>query len=161
MAAIQFPTINGVRHDHSSVEIVIDGVLFNGVKDVSWKHSLEPGEVKGNSANVTGRTRGSYKAEGEITLYEAESSALIAALDAKGLALGMGFMEVPFDVLVTRAENFMPPITSKLSACRITSTDHSSSEGGDALVVKHSLHVMLVQEGIGPSGLPVKKGLIR
>lgn len=161
MTTIQFPTINGVRHDHSSVEIVVDGVIFTGVKDVSWKHGLTPGEVSGNSPNVTGRTRGKYKAEGSLTLYEAESAALIAALDAKGTALGMGFMEVPFDVVATRAENFMPPVTSKLSACRITDVDHSSSEGGEAIVVKYSLHIMLIQEGIGGAGIPVKKGLIR
>lgn len=146
---IQFTTINGMRHDFSSCDIAIDELTATGVKDISWNHGLEPTAVRGNNPGKTGRTRGVYDAEGKISFYEVESQLFINALAAKGaLQPGQpqGFMEVSFDITISRWEQGAPINTSKLVGCRIKKVDHQASEGGDALVVSFDLDVMRITE---------------
>lgn len=140
--AIQFPTINGMRYDFSSVEINLDGVKYVGVKDVSFTHSLKPTHIRGTSAVKMGRTRGVYDATAKLTMYEDEAVTLIRALNVKGAAFQHGFMEVSFLVTIVRAENGKPPIMSQLHGCRITDENVEAAEGGEALVRAYDLDVM-------------------
>lgn len=139
---LSYPLINGMKHDYSSVEISIDGAKFIGVKEISYKHSLEPGEVRGTRSQLLGRTRGKYSAEGSMTLYLSEYQDLIAKLAAKGI----GYLEQDFDVEVSYSGRNTDLVTDRLRGCRIKSADKSHSSGEEALVVKCDLHVMYLLE---------------
>lgn len=138
--AILYPLINGVRYDWSSVDIKIDGLIYGGVKEISYSNSLEPGKLRGNKAQFIGRTRGEYSAEASITLYRLEYHALIEALWAKG-----GYMEVSFNIFASYSEAPPAPvITDHLLGCRIKKDDFSGSEGGDPQAVKLDLDLMMM-----------------
>lgn len=142
--AIQYPDVNGIRYDFSSVECNVGGQPVTGVKSVSYKHGLKPGVVRGTSAQKNGRTRGQYDPEASLTLYKAEADELIARL-------GNGYMEIPFDVTVHFADVGQAVTTTLIRAARITDEEEEHEEGTDALVVKFTLDPMaVVKNGVAP-----------
>jgi len=143
-----FPLINGVKYDYSSVEILIGGVRFQGVKSIDYSAQLEPGMAYGTSAQPAGRTRRQYSAEGSIEIYKADYADLLTLLTAGG----QGYMEQSFPIIVTYGEE-LPAIlmTDVLQGCRLKKNAHAGSEGSDPLVVKCDLSVMyLLENGKSP-----------
>lgn len=139
-----YPLINGVRYDFSSIEARIAGQLFLGFKEISYNETLEPGEVRGTSAQLLARTRGEYKAEGSVTLFKQEWAELLALL-------GNGYLEVVFPIVVHYADTAMPVITDNLVGVRLKGGDNAHSQGTDPLVVKSDLHIMYIkQAGLKP-----------
>ena len=139
-----FPLINGNRYDFSSIETNIRGTILRSFKEIAYKNNLEPGEMRGNSPQPGGRTRGEYKPTASFTVPLLEFNELKAAL-------GPGYMEVEFDIVVSYAEKNQPTITDKIIAARIKSADRSFSSGTDALVVKCELSIMfIIEDGISP-----------
>lgn len=140
------PLINGVHFDYSSIRISFDGGEPEiHVLEISYKDSLEPGEVRGTSARVTGRTRGQYKPEASFTMTKAAWAEFCTYL-------GLGYMEKVFEVFVNYAELGLPVIPDIISGCRIKAIDESYSDGNaDPLKVKVDLHVMhIVRNGNVP-----------
>lgn len=147
MPGIQYPLINGNRFDFSSVEVVIDSVLFGGVKEVTYSDSLEPGELRGNRAQLIGRTRGKYGAEGSLTLFKSEFQQMIALLGGQGI----GYMEASFTVVVAHSEPGSDVVTDTLIGCRIKKAEDQKQEGGEPLTVKCDLHIMRIdRNGVTP-----------
>ncbi len=141
---MDYPLVNGNRHDYSSVEINVNSRIFTGVSEVSYSDALEPGKIRGTSAMKNGRTRGEYDPDGSITLYKSEFQELIAAL-------GAGYMEVSFPIVVHYQEPGSPIITDRLIGCRIKKAEDSHKEGSEALVVKCDLDIMgVVRNGVTP-----------
>lgn len=144
-----YPIINGVKFDYSSAEIVLNGVRFAGIKSVSYKQTLQPGKVYGTGAQKIARTRGQHDAEGSLEMYLSDYQDFLLLLRATQGAVPRGYMEQSFDVVCNYSELLSPAVvTDVLRGCRITGTDHSASEGSDALVVKMDLDIMLVQESL-------------
>ena len=143
-----YPLIRGLRYDYSSVDINVNGRGVTGVTEIEYSHKLEPGKVRGTSAQVLGRTRGQYEAEGSFTMPKQEADELRAAL-------GAGYMERSFDVVVHYAERGQPLSTDRLVACRIKSESNSHKEGSDALAVKFDLDVIALIS----NGTPAISGL--
>ena len=133
-----YPLINGNKYDYSSIEIDIDGTLFTGVKEVSFTQGLEPGEVRGTRAELIGRTRGEYSAEGSMVVYAEEYAEIIAAL-------GDGFMEKSFSVTMTYSDTNVPTQVNRLIGCRITNVEGGGSQGTDPLEVSLDLSVFRVE----------------
>lgn len=151
MAQIQYPLINGIRYDFSSVEIAVGARLFNGVKSLKYSQTLKPGKVRGNRAQVIGRTRGILDADGGLELYRLEFQDLIAVLAQ--LRPGVGFMEAVFDITATYSEAGQPVTQDVLQGCRITKHDHDGKEGEEASTVNMDLDIMLVLPGgVAPIG---------
>jgi hypothetical protein len=143
-----YPLINGMRHDYSSVEIKLDNARFTGIKSITYRHSLDPGMLRGSRAGLIGRTRGIYTAEGSIEFYKAEYSAFITALSINPL---QGYFEAQFDVVVSYSEAFSALITDKLISARLKSAENNHSEGSDPLVVSCDLSIMyLIENGKMP-----------
>jgi hypothetical protein len=149
MPPILYPLVNGLRYDYSSVDILLGVLRFSGIKSITYKHSLEPGELRGSRAQLVGRTRGKYSAEGSVELYRLEYEALISQLALLGLPLSMGYLEVAFDIQVAHQVTLVDPapIVDKLIGCRIKSADRTNTEGEEPLTVKCDLHIMYIQEG--------------
>ena len=146
MPPIAYPLINGHRYDWSSAEINVDGQLFNGITELTYSHSLEPGELSGNRAQVIGRTRGKYRAEGSVTFAKLEYHELTRKL-------GPGYMERSFDITVhyQASSDATDIVTDLLRGCRIKKAENSHSEGEEPLVVACDLSIMyLIENGILP-----------
>jgi hypothetical protein len=154
LLSLAYPLINGMRHDYSSVEFNINGVRFNGVKSISYRHSLDPGVLRGNRAGIIGRTRGIYNAEGSIELYRQEYETLITTLVLNPL---VGYFESQFDIVVSYSETFTALLTDKLIGCRLKSSENSHAEGNDPLSVSCDLSIMYLSENgkfpVSPSQL--------
>ena len=153
-SSVAYPLINGLRYDFSSVEVSIDGIIQTGFKELSYKDSLEPGEVYGEFAQSLGATRGQYKAEASATMYQVEAQEFIDSLSDFD---GTGYMETYFTVTANYAETGQPTITIKLLACRVKSVDDSQKSGSDANETKFDFRVgMIVRNGKYPVSMVLK-----
>lgn len=143
--------LNGHVFSFSSIRLTVATpvpVILTRFTSLSYEHSLTPGELRGNSAVVIGRTRGEYSANASLTAYLEEWSLLQKALMAALPLLG-GFMEKSFIVAATYAEEACLPKSDVLSGCRVVRVGRSYSNGSDALLVDLDLHVMrVIEDGI-------------
>lgn len=147
--SISKPVINGLQWDFSSIELRLLGVPFADFKSLTYKHTLEPGMARGTRAQIVGRSRGKYDAEGSIEVYKRPWLAFLAALF--GTNPTYGYMEVDFDIVVSYSELLSPVQTDILRLCRIKSDDESHSEGGEVATCKLDLHVMsIIKAGVVP-----------
>jgi hypothetical protein len=147
---MDYPLINGLRLDYSCVEVNANGKTFTGVTEVNYTQKLEPGKVRGTSAQVNGRTRGQYDPDASITMLKEDAQELIAAL-------GAGYMERPFDIVVHYSAAAGATLTDRIVGCRIKESGNAHKEGGDALSVKFALDVIaIIENGVAPvTGLRV------
>jgi hypothetical protein len=147
MSAIPYPLINGVRYDFSSVTFNFNGTLQSaGIKALNYKHSLTPGEVRGNRPQVVGRTRGKYEAEGGFEMFKDEYQNFITNL-------GTGYLEKAFDITAcfNDLSNKSLVVMDILRGCRIKSDEDTFSEGGEPQVVKVELSVLsVIRNGLAP-----------
>lgn len=140
----QYPLINGTRYDFSSIEIVAGNRTITGAKAISYKNGLKPGVVRGTSAQKNGRTRGQYEPEASLTLYKQEADELIEAL-------GTGYMEKPFDIVIHYADDGQPTKTTRIIGARIADESDDHEEGSDALATKFDLDVIaVIKNGVSP-----------
>jgi hypothetical protein len=132
-----FTQVNGKAYSHQSVEVSILGKARPFVKEVTYSDSLEPGEVRGTSAQLLSRTRGEYKSEASITFYKGGAEEIREEL-------GDGFLETEIDIVVTRQELEMSTITDTIVKCRIKKTESGSQSGSDPNEEKWELHPMYI-----------------
>ncbi len=145
---MNYPEVNGNVYDWSSVEIKLGGDLYIGVKEIKYSHTLKGVKIKGTHPVAIGRTRGEYDAEGSISLWLAEA-------DAFRQALGNGYLEVPFDIVVSYTENGKT-LTDTIVGAKIAKDEGGGSQSPDGLSVSWDLDVMKILI----NGLePVKKTL--
>lgn len=152
----QYPLINGVRFDFSSVELNLSGKFFNGIKSINYEDSLEPGKVRGNRSQVIGRTRGEYNASGSLELYALEYEELTDILQL--ISAGRGIYEVSFPIVVSYAEIGQRVIVDSLFGCRITKAAVQAQEGSDAITKQLDLDIMRISHG-GKDPLGVRQML--
>lgn len=146
--------INGKVYDYSSITLAILGIPYEGITEISYSDTLEPGILRGTSALMRGRTRGMYEAEASFTIAKDDFEKVKEALVALGLG---GFMEAEFQVTVTYREEGSPLITDTIEGCRIKHQENSHSAGNaDGLVSKVDLSVYRIGwnklYGVGPAG---------
>lgn len=142
--AAEYPQVNGVRYDYSSVEINVNGRIIKGVKSISYKHALKPGVVRGTSAQKNGRTRGQYEPEASFTMYKQEADEFIESL-------GNGYMERSFNVVVNYSDDGQPVKTTRIIGARIADESDENEEGTDALCTKFELDVIaVIKNGVSP-----------
>ncbi len=133
-----FPNVNGNAYDFSSTEITVRGrKILGGIQNISYEHSLTPGELYGNNAQVIGTTRGKYMATASATFYKAQYQELLDIL-------GDGYGEARFPIVVMYGETGSPLIVDTLAGCRLKKDSDSGTEGGDASLVAVEFHVMML-----------------
>lgn len=148
--AIDYPLVNGERHDFSSIEIVLDTPngtkRFKGFKSINYSTELKATDIKGTRARKLGRTRGELTETASCEMYKAE-------WDEFREALGDGYMRKVFDVGISYAADSLPVTSAQLSGCRIEKVDNAHSAGADGLAVKLDLNVMkIIEDGLDPVG---------
>ena len=154
--------VNGHVYDFSTIVAVINTpvpVAITRFTAIKWNYKLTPGELRGNSAHKLGRTRGTFSADGAITLYEEEWNVMRAALALAPLPVGGGYLEKAF--LLTVSVGMLPsvPTTTVLGGCRVTEVSRAYSHGSDALMVDLTLDIMKVLEG-GQSPVRDRSGIV-
>jgi len=136
--------INGNVYDTSSITITINNTPFEGITEISYSDSLEPGILQGTGTYMRGRTRGQYKAEASFTIAKRDFEVIKGALVSLGLG---GFGEAHFPITVTYREKVDDMIiTDIIEGCRIMRQENSHSAGNsDALVTKVDLSVYRIR----------------
>lgn len=147
MAVTKFPRINGKFCDYADITIFVNGRPFIGVKEINYKQSREQGMVRGTSPFVLGRTRGQYDAEGSFTMYQEDAVAFRTAL-------GPGYLEKEFNIVVSYTPRGGLLVTDSLNGCILTEDDVSRSEGTDPVEDKFSFHILQVLKNGIPAMLP-------
>ncbi|GAC1536329.1 MAG: hypothetical protein NVS3B10_00150 [Polyangiales bacterium] len=139
---IQYPFINGVRQDISSVEMkiictapVINQVFF--FRSLNYSRTRSRSMVEMNHPDPVAKTRGknAYKADIEIGLAE---YALLVAL------LGPGYGDVPFMVQVNITEQGFDPQNIQIFGCTVDTDDGAIPNGAEALWKKVELSPLKV-----------------
>ena len=132
---MDYPLINGVRHEWSSIEIKLRGDVYVGVKEIKYSDNLKGTKLYGTHPKPIGRTRGVYECEASIVLYTAEANQFRQAL-------GPGYKEVPFDVVISYTEDGFDTIVDEIIGCRITKDEGGGSQGADGLSTPWDLDPM-------------------
>lgn len=140
-AAVQGTRIKGHYYDYSCVEIAVDGGLQPRITEINYSQKLDPGILRGTSAMMQGRTRGTYETSGSLTIYKEDYEFMKPALAAKG---GGGFMLAVFDISVVFSATGMPQNEDQLMGCRITNEEYGFQSGNDPLMVKLELSIMKI-----------------
>jgi hypothetical protein len=153
MALPAFPLVNGNRYDFTSIEVLIGGVPFRGIKSIDYKDSLDPAKQWGTSARALGRTRGKADFEGSFEIFKEDAVVLRTALAALGLG---GYGEANFVIVVTYAELAVSaPSVDVLDGCRVKSCQDTHAQGNEGITEKWDLDVLDVKRnGISILSLP-------
>jgi hypothetical protein len=123
---VDYPLINGVRHEWSSVELKLRTDVYIGVREIKYTDTLKGTKLRGTHPKPIGRTRGEYDAEGSMVMYLAEANQYRKAL-------GPGYKEVVWDAVVSYVEDGFETIVDTLVGCRITKDEGGGTQGPEPL----------------------------
>lgn len=138
--------IKGLYYDFSSIEIAVGPGLQPNITDINYSQKLDPGTFRGTGAEIKGRTRGTYDADGSFTIYKEDYEAVKYTLML--LSNGEGYMVTSFPIIVCYREEERPPCVDLLVGCRITNEDHGMQTGNNPAVVKVNLSIMKITTGL-------------
>lgn len=140
------PRLNSTYYSWNEVSLVIQG--YNGgapfrtadFTAVSFKETLEPGEVRGRGNAIRGTTEGEYKCEASITMTLGAHARLLAALaqvaKAQKIVVGAVMFSLSIDWRKLAGE---PIIGVSLVGCRIKELGADLTPGTDATEVEMPL----------------------
>lgn len=139
MAAVQYPLINGVRHDWSSIEFSVQlpsgaPIVIVGLKSINYKFEKKGTHVYGTGPKPIGITRGVFTPDGDVEMYLDEFSTLVDQL-------GAGFADVPVTAKISYSEGART-YTDTLIGARIAGVEASQSQGADPLTRKLPLTML-------------------
>lgn len=137
MADLPYPLIKGTRHEWSSIEIKLDSDIYVGVKEIKYSASLKGTKMRGTNPAPIGRTRGEYDCEASIVLWFAEGVQFRKKL-------GDGYMEKPFDIVVSYVEDEFDTIVDEIIGVRITKDEGGGSQSPDGLTISWDLDPMKI-----------------
>ena len=133
--------VRASAYSHASLELRIeaDGLSYTTLEftEVSYDDGMEPGELRGASTEILGRTRGDYKPTGKLKLSKKEHARLITAM-------GPGFFLKQVDVIVSYDEPDLGLVVDSVLGCRIQKNSGSSSKGTDPSEVEVELHPLKI-----------------
>lgn len=143
--------VNKVAYSHASVEarIEAEGISYTTqeITEVGYDDEVEPGELRGTSSEILGRTRGEYKPSGKLKMSKKAHNELIAVM-------GPGFFLKPVTLVVAYEEPELGLIVDTLQYCRIKKNSGSSSKGSDPNEVECDLApIKILWNGIDGSAV--------
>lgn len=142
MADILYPLINGNAFSFRSISLNIGGLRIRGFKEIKYDHGVEPGEGYGPDQVMQIRTKGKYKANGSLIVWQHE-------WDKIRKALGQKYMGKVFTISVAYSESGGPidATVDTLIGVRIVKVDKGASEGDEPNEVNLTLHIVRIEEG--------------
>jgi hypothetical protein len=135
---IQYPIVNGNRHDYTSAEIKIKGKIIQGIKSINYSRTRSRTVVMGTSVDPLGKTKGTNEYKADFELYLAEFNELV-------LEAGAGYGDVYFDISVTWSANGFDTVTDEIIGCTFDTTDSSNAQGGDTIVRKIEINPIKIR----------------
>lgn len=141
---IAYPTVNGVRHDFTSIRVKPNGNEVIGIKSINYSRERSRTKVWGRHPDPLGKTRGTNDYECEIEVYLAEFNAFMK--DELG---GEGYGDVSFPIYVSYDEtgSGFDLITDEILGNTLDSTDASNSQGSDPTVRKFKTNPTKIKFG--------------
>lgn len=132
---------NGNLYSATSAEVDVDGKRFFAVTSLTLDDELTPEDQYGFGAVAVGRTKGQYKASGELEMMEHEANLLIARLQAKAGA-GRGYGEVSFNISANLEESTLGVSTIDVVGARVTKVSDALASGPAGLRKKFTLSII-------------------
>jgi hypothetical protein len=126
---LQFPMINGLRHDWSSIELKANSQLFMGIKAIDYEWTREVAMVRGFSPDPLGQTRGTNSYGCTVEMYLAEWNLFLSQL-------GSGYGDTFFSISSSYAENGFDQITDQIIGTRLIGCAANMTQGSDPLTRK-------------------------
>jgi len=146
--------INGHVFDFSSIDIALDdGQPFSmpGIFEISYEHSLTPGEIRHVGPLVQDESVGTYATRASISMALRDWRVFRSKLAQikTGAGSGPGFMQKRFNVVVSYAEDDEVPMTDMLVKCRVMRVGRAYRRSNEALAVNVELYVRrIVEDGV-------------
>jgi len=143
MPPIRYPLVNGEYPDFAALALDFTGFrLPGGLEELNFEDGLEPGEIRGNSMQLIGRTPGTYKATADFSCFVPQMDEVCAILDRRG---GLYVATANITAIVERGS-----ITStvEILGCRVKKLSAAFKSGNEGLMQKAELHVLgIVRNG--------------
>ena len=158
---IPFPAIQGVRTDHSSLQLTINGVpIFPGAGNLmkyglsswTWKSGLAPQALKGAAAQAVGWTRGEYSGDGDMEWWRADGDNFENFIFHSGN--GQGLYEIWFLIQAFINEPSLPLPSTIACWARIKERSSDTKSGG-----AHAKKYPLIYAAVMENGIPETAGI--
>ncbi len=122
------PLINGVQYSWASIKFNMLGRTITGITSVNYAQDREKMDNSGAGDQPDHRTYGPRKAKADITLYQYEVDAIIAAAKNQGIP---DILDIPpFDlVVVYQATSTSPARTDIVRNCEFTTNGIDVKQG--------------------------------
>jgi len=141
--SLPFPVVQGVAHDHSSLDIKLDGISYIGIKTIDWNDALTPGKVFGTAAQKIAETRGQYDGDASLEMYKEYGKTFEKALVAAHPDTGLYEIRFPIDVIIA-GEGYGEQSEINIVGVKINKRSSGSSSGNDAMTYKYELSLMYI-----------------
>src|SRR5580692_3759825 len=137
MADVDYPLINGVAFEGSSVKIRILKSYYRGIQSITYGDALEPNYVyELGSVEPIAMTVGQYKPDDiAVEILRERADAIRAALAANGVPWGM----FPFAITIHYDEIGNTPVSDVISGSRVTKVGNEAKAGPEALMEKWTI----------------------
>lgn len=137
MAPLRYPLTNGEYPDFASITLDLGGFKIpGGIEELNYEDGLEPGEVRGNSAQLIGTTVGTYAATADFSCFVPQMDEIRSVLTRRG---GLYVARFNITAIIERGS-----ITStvEILGCRVKKISGAFKSGNEALMQKAELHVL-------------------
>lgn len=151
---LTYPLVTGARHGFASLSADFklpsgQTLTFRGWKSLNYSRTRDRGIVRGNHPDPLGKTRGENS-------YDADCEVYLAEFDALKEALGPGYGDVAFTLLVHFVEGGFTGTQDEILGCTFDSTEASHSQGTDALTRKFKLSPLkILFDGVDDLAIPL------
>lgn len=136
---IPIPLINGDFYSYADIEVSIVGLtvpvplgIYAGIKSINYGHKLGRAYVRGTNREPLGMSSGQYEPSADFEMFTPQANLFMAAL-------GPGYMQVPFSVVVNYTTTQLGIVSDSIVGAYITEVSKSNSESVDATTVKFTL----------------------
>ena len=160
-APLQYPFINGFWPSWASIEFrfAIAGGAPSApnpsLQSIDYKITTERKKTRGTNVKPFGKTRGSADFTCKIKMLLHEWNLLAQAL-AQQSTSGSSFGTVYFNLQVQYAEANMAIITDTILGCTLDSSEQSSSDGVEDIMVESELNPLdILRNGLSVSDQPL------
>lgn len=154
------PQIEGFYTSWAQLSIALSimggqDMLTSDFSALDWDHKLEGEKVPGTGPLHVGRTIGIYEAAASMTMWHSKGCEFQKALMDIGAARGLGYMQVPFNVVCSYEPigQATPLIyTVKIPGCTIATEALKNASGAAPTALEFTLNVGGVIEKVLPDG---------
>jgi hypothetical protein len=146
MAPLRYPLTNGEYPDFAAITLDFTGFKMpGGLEELNYEDGLEPGEVRGNSAQLIGTTVGTYSASADFSCFVPQMQEIRTLLQRRG-----GLYTARFNITAI-VERGSITSTVEILGCRMKKISAAFKSGNEGLMQKAELHVLgIVTDGVLP-----------